>query len=95
MTVVEAENGERTRLLSSRPPSYVSVDNEEQQPDPEAVPNKISRADLVWVLMGLWSAVFLGALDGKWTIRIPHVEACMVSGHPSVNLEQEPSLQLS
>ncbi|KAF7797522.1 hypothetical protein EIP86_008722 [Pleurotus ostreatoroseus] len=25
--------------------------------------NKISRADLFWVLAGLWSAVFLGALD--------------------------------
>ncbi|RPD61919.1 vacuolar amino acid permease [Lentinus tigrinus ALCF2SS1-7] len=26
--------------------------------------NKISRTDLAWVLAGLWSAVFLGALDG-------------------------------
>ncbi|KAK0468038.1 vacuolar amino acid permease [Desarmillaria tabescens] len=26
--------------------------------------NKFSRADTVWILAGLWSAVFLGALDG-------------------------------
>lgn len=28
-------------------------------------PSKLSRADLAWVLSGLWSAVFLGALDGQ------------------------------
>ncbi|KAI0079648.1 vacuolar amino acid permease [Panus rudis PR-1116 ss-1] len=33
-------------------------------PDSSAAPNKISRTDLIWVLAGLWSAVFLGALDG-------------------------------
>ncbi|THH09058.1 hypothetical protein EW145_g2271 [Phellinidium pouzarii] len=52
----------------ARPPSYASCGNEveddpdasEQQP---AEPNEVSRSDLVWVLLGLWSAVFLGALD--------------------------------
>jgi hypothetical protein len=38
-------------------------------PTDEGVPkkslNEISRVDLVWVLAGLWSAVFLGALDGE------------------------------
>ncbi len=29
--------------------------------------SKISRADLAWVLAGLWSAVFLGALDGEYS----------------------------
>ena len=32
-------------------------------PDPEVF--RVSRIDLVWILAGLWSAVFLGALDGK------------------------------
>lgn len=28
--------------------------------------NRVSRATLIWILFGLWSAVFLGALDGGW-----------------------------
>ena len=32
-------------------------------PDSEVF--RVSRMDLVWILAGLWSAVFLGALDGK------------------------------
>jgi hypothetical protein len=32
-------------------------------PNPEVF--RVSRIDLVWILAGLWSAVFLGALDGK------------------------------
>ena len=48
---------------SPYPESYRSVDSDESQPqDPCAT--KISRADLIWVLAGLWSAVFFGALDG-------------------------------
>ncbi|KAI0254310.1 vacuolar amino acid permease [Lactifluus subvellereus] len=39
-------------------PAYSRPDS----PDPVVAP--ISRADLIWVLTGLWSAVFLGALDG-------------------------------
>lgn len=31
-------------------------------PDPAVI--HVSRADLVWILVGLWSPVFLGALDG-------------------------------
>lgn len=31
-------------------------------PDPEAF--RVSRMDLIWILAGLWSAIFLGALDG-------------------------------
>jgi hypothetical protein len=34
----------------------------------DSPPNKISRADLIWVLAGLWSAVFLGALDGPFPL---------------------------
>jgi len=28
--------------------------------------NIVSRATLIWILIGLWSAVFLGALDGPY-----------------------------
>jgi len=32
-------------------------------PDPDVF--RVSRIDLIWILAGLWSAIFLGALDGK------------------------------
>ncbi|KAI0721866.1 vacuolar amino acid permease [Cerioporus squamosus] len=43
-----AASSETQRSHSSEPPA----------------PNHVSRTDLAWVLAGLWSAVFLGALDG-------------------------------
>jgi len=48
----------RTRLANdgSDQPSSAS-------PDPGGL--RVSRTDLIWILAGLWSAVFLGALDGK------------------------------
>lgn len=46
-------------LLHDPPPSYDSVASSH---DPQV--KKASRTDLAWVLAGLWSAVFLGALDG-------------------------------
>ena len=58
---------ERSRLLDDRHPSYSSPIPEEEDAiiQPESRPqNEISKADLIWVLAGLWSAVFLGALDG-------------------------------
>ena len=87
-----ATRGELTPLLIERPPpSYTEVANEQlDQPrtptsastsESEPRPlNKVSRADLVWILAGLWSAVFLGALDGAW--RLWGAEARAV-GHPS------------
>lgn len=60
----------------SRPESYHSVDSDDTQPpepepaDPSAK-NNVSRADLFWVLAGLWSAVFLGALDGACAFAYP------------------------
>lgn len=33
-------------------------------------PTTISHIDLIWVLTGLWSAVFLGALDGSLVLAI-------------------------
>ncbi|KAK7695684.1 hypothetical protein QCA50_000320 [Cerrena zonata] len=45
--------------------SYNSVDDVDSSPAPSVVQiDKISQRDLVWVLAGLYSAVFLGALDG-------------------------------
>ena len=69
-------NGERAPLLASRPPSYDAATSDsaaetdaasavEQDEQPTKPLNQVSRADLVWVLAGLWSAVFLGALDGE------------------------------
>lgn len=46
--------------------SYSSVDDEDSSPPTPVAPiNKISPSDLAWVLAGLYSAVFLGALDGS------------------------------
>ncbi|KAI0269230.1 vacuolar amino acid permease [Gloeopeniophorella convolvens] len=42
-------------LEESCPPSPTSADT---------LASRLSRTDLIWVLAGLWSAVFLGALDG-------------------------------
>ncbi|TBU48489.1 vacuolar amino acid permease [Dichomitus squalens] len=51
----------------TRPESYHSADSDDTQPSEPvdaSAESKVSRADLFWVLAGLWSAVFLGALDG-------------------------------
>lgn len=64
---------ERTSLLASRPPSYHAAntdadadsdDSSSEQEQASQPLNEVTRADLIWVLAGLWSAVFLGALDG-------------------------------
>ncbi|KAJ7095220.1 major facilitator superfamily domain-containing protein [Mycena belliarum] len=54
-------------LLKEPVPSYHSVDAVDQQSTSETDPsppllNNFSRGDVVWILAGLWSAVFLGAL---------------------------------
>jgi hypothetical protein len=57
---------ETTPLLSS-PRDHGAI-NEPEYPNPispDPVVVHISRTDLIWVLTGLWSAVFLGALDGE------------------------------
>lgn len=61
---------EASPLLRSQqvPQSYDSLEDESALPPSPtdfAPPSKVSKADLAWVLAGLWSAVFLGALDGK------------------------------
>lgn len=61
---------ERQPLLSraSTPQSIdtVAPSDDEHVPPPL---NQFSPADLRWILAGLWSAVFLGALDGKPSTR--------------------------
>lgn len=64
-----SSSSEARPLLEDAPPSYSSVDNLDDdssiESEPELPPlNKFSRADTCWILAGLWSAVFLGALDG-------------------------------
>ncbi|KAK0191260.1 vacuolar amino acid permease [Armillaria mellea] len=63
-------------LLDETPPSYSTITQRDcddvvslaSDSACELVPppalNKFSRADTIWILAGLWSAVFLGALDG-------------------------------
>ncbi|KAI0370270.1 vacuolar amino acid permease [Pilatotrama ljubarskyi] len=64
------EADETRALLHDRdayPRSYHSATSSRtQSPEPAEPPvlNKVSPSDLRWVLAGLWSAVFLGALDG-------------------------------
>jgi hypothetical protein len=50
-------------------PHHLANDVSEHSPDPEVF--HVSRMDLVWILAGLWSAVFLGALDGKHSVVAP------------------------
>ncbi|KAF9569492.1 vacuolar amino acid permease [Agrocybe pediades] len=53
---------ETSSLLTERPPSYHSTDD--VNPPVLEPLNKFSRADICWILAGLWSAVLLGAFDG-------------------------------
>ncbi|KAI9001206.1 vacuolar amino acid permease [Trametes punicea] len=70
MSQVHREHDETRPLLHDRDaptPSYRSASSSRtQSPEPADPPvlNKVSRSDLLWILAGLWSAVFLGALDG-------------------------------
>ncbi|KIK65443.1 hypothetical protein GYMLUDRAFT_70555 [Collybiopsis luxurians FD-317 M1] len=65
---------ERRPLLDHTPSSYNALDDGESISDTSTLAeqehidsqplNKFSVADTCWILTGLWSAVFLGALDG-------------------------------
>jgi hypothetical protein len=66
---------ERRPLLQDLPSTYNALDDGEcasdtstlaEPEDVDSLPlNKFSKADVRWILAGLWSAVFLGALDGN------------------------------
>lgn len=56
-------------IIPARPPSsYSSI----QSPIPDDPPplNDVSRVDFFWIVSGLWSAVFLGALDGTFPLHL-------------------------
>jgi hypothetical protein len=55
---------ESSPLLSS-PHDHLADDGLERPDSPDPVVFRVSKMDLIWILAGLWSAVFLGALDGK------------------------------
>ncbi|TFK29297.1 vacuolar amino acid permease [Coprinopsis marcescibilis] len=60
---------ERRSLLEGVPPSYHSTDDVSLAPSPvQGSPpgpaRVLSRADLYWMLAGLWAGVLLGAFDG-------------------------------
>ncbi|KAJ3853012.1 vacuolar amino acid permease [Lentinula lateritia] len=66
---------ERIPLLDDVPLAYNTFDDGDDytsdtttlaEPEPSEPPplNKFSRLETCWILVGLWSAVFLGALDG-------------------------------
>ncbi|KAG9317195.1 vacuolar amino acid permease [Chiua virens] len=50
--------------LLHRPSSYHSIHTPPSPPQPDIPLNDFSRLDFFWIVSGLWSAVFLGALDG-------------------------------
>lgn len=54
-----SSSSERDPLLLPQP----GVPSDEQ-PSPPAISNVVSRAKLVWILVALWTTVFLGAMDG-------------------------------
>lgn len=64
-----SERDETQALLhhDDPPPIYQSVQAEPLDVPEEcpALMNQFSTVDLCWILGGLWSAVFLGALDGR------------------------------
>lgn len=60
---------ETRSLLEGAPPSYHTINDVDEAivpPDLADVPpiNKFSKADIYWILAGLWSGVLLGAFDG-------------------------------
>lgn len=72
MSVSSRSPTEDSPLLCDVPPSYrtlsitsddVSLSPTVSEPDP-LPPNTFSTSDKTWILAGLWTGVFLGALDG-------------------------------
>jgi len=56
---------ERDPLLPRRDSESPHPGNGTFTPAKATVVNHVSKSTLVWILFGLWSAVFLGALDGE------------------------------
>jgi hypothetical protein len=64
--------------LYSQPPPRLDTQSisPPESPSSPAPPYEPSKTDLAWILAGLWSAVFLGALDGAQSpcnSSVPHL----------------------
>lgn len=80
---------ERVPLLDDVPLTYNTFDDGDYMSDtstlaePEASEppslNKFSRLETCWILAGLWSAVFLGALDGMCGHNIQYLSDFILS----------------
>lgn len=57
-------------------------DHEEESPSSGPATKPVSRADLTWILIGLWSAVFLGALDGNSLHLLRVLGTNRLNNHP-------------
>ena len=71
-TTLRDHSESRPLLVDCRPASSCSTSSNSDPSTPQEpesgspVPlNKVSQRDLYWILAGLWSAVFLGAVDGS------------------------------
>lgn len=74
-------SGEREPLLQSSA-GHQAPDNNRLPPTADAIPrpiNQYAAADLCWILGGLWSAVFLGALDGQSHSIIKWFNRCLIA----------------
>ncbi|TFY72498.1 hypothetical protein EVG20_g528 [Dentipellis fragilis] len=66
MSTHRRSTSETRPLLHDRPASYATSNpsDDDDSSQQTVSGSSLSKGDLVWVLAGLWSAVFLGALDG-------------------------------
>lgn len=81
MTVTHQDDSQTRPLLvdcgsASSDNSDVTTPQEPGFPPPL---NKVSQSDLNWILAGLWSAVFLGAVDGSPVVVALHAR-CLSMG---------------
>jgi len=59
---------QETRPLLEEPHTAYNTEIGDQIPPDSSIKlDKSAKPDLIWILAGLWSAVFLGALDGDDT----------------------------
>jgi hypothetical protein len=77
MAALRSSSSERQPLLDGPVDTYTATsDGPGNHGAPKKQPFQISGKDLAWVLAGLWSAVFLGALDGT---RLTFLEAIQLA----------------
>ncbi|EGO01838.1 hypothetical protein SERLA73DRAFT_71001 [Serpula lacrymans var. lacrymans S7.3] len=74
-----APSKESQPLLTHHHPEYTPPPGP-SSPDVLQQQNHTPKADLFWILTGLWSAVFLGALDGKSSLPAPLQSSPLFAG---------------